>query len=135
MGIGATPDYDMARQNSLAQIAEREGRDPIDVYIDRLIESEGKELWNFWAFGGALENQWAYMNMEHCIPMLADAGAHVGVFTDTDSPTFLLSELTRRQNVYTLPEAVRRITQASADVLGSEGTGKGIEWQLTRLYY
>lgn len=123
MGVGERPDYDMARQNSLAQIAEREGRDPIDVYVDRLIESEGRELWNYWAFGGDLENQWAYMNMKHCIPMLADAGAHVGVFTDTDSPTFLLSELVRRHDVYALPEAVRRITQASADVLGLKQRG------------
>ena len=123
MGTGATPDYDMARRNSLAQLAEAEGRDPIDVYIDRLIASEGKELWNFWAFGGALENQWAYMRMAHCIPMLADSGAHVGIFTDTDSPTFLLSELTRRQGVYSLPEAVHRITQASADVLGLKDRG------------
>jgi N-acyl-D-aspartate/D-glutamate deacylase len=123
MGMADLPDYDMARQNSLAQIAEREGRDPVDVYVDRLIASDGRELWNFWAFGGALENQWAYMNMKHCIPMLADAGAHVGVFTDTDSPTFLLSELTRRHGVYTLTEAVHRITQASADVLGLKERG------------
>jgi len=123
MGLGGRPDYDMARANSLAQIAEREGRDPIDVYVDRLIESEGRELWNFWAFGGALENQWAYMNMQHCIPMLADAGAHVGVFTDTDSPTFLLSELTRRHGVYSLPMAINRITQASADVVGIKERG------------
>jgi N-acyl-D-amino-acid deacylase len=123
MGVGDTPDYDMARINSLAQIADAEGRDPVDVYVDRLIASEGKELWNFWAFGGALENQWAFMRMQHCIPMLADAGAHVGIFTDTDSPTFLLSELTRRQGVYSLPEAIHRITQASADVLGLKERG------------
>ena len=123
MGSGEYPDYDMARQNSLAQIAEAEGRDPVDVYVDRLIASEGRELWNFWAFGGELEKQWAYMQMDHCIPMLADAGAHVGIFTDTDSPTFLLSELTRRQGVYSLPEAVHRITQASADVMGLKERG------------
>ena len=123
MGTGERPDYDMARRNSLAQLAAAEGRDPLDVYVDRLIASEGKELWNYWAFGGALENQWAYMRMPHCIPMLADAGAHVGVFTDTDSPTFLLSELTRRQGVYSLPEAIHRITQASADVLGLKDRG------------
>ena len=45
------------------------------------------------------------------------------IFTDTDSPTFLLSELTRRQGVYSLPEAVHRITQASADVLGLKDRG------------
>jgi N-acyl-D-amino-acid deacylase len=123
MGLGDTPDYDMARQNSLMQLAQAQGRDPVDVYVDRLIESEGRELWNFWAFGGALENQWAYMKMDHCIPMLADAGAHVGIFTDTDSPTFLLSELTRRQGVYSLPQAIHRITQASADVIGLKDRG------------
>ena len=123
MGLGDVPDYDMARNNSLQQIADAEGRDPVDVYIDRLIASEGRELWNFWAFGGALENQWAYMQMQHCIPMLADAGAHVGIFTDTDSPTFLLAELTRRQGVYTLEEAVHRITQASAEVIGLKDRG------------
>jgi N-acyl-D-aspartate/D-glutamate deacylase len=123
MGTGERPDYDMARQRSLAQLAAAEGVDPVDLYVERLIASEGRELWNFWAFGGALENQWAYMRMPHCIPMLADAGAHVGVFTDTDSPTFLLSELTRRQGVYTLPEAIHRITQASADVLGLKQRG------------
>lgn len=123
MGVGEVPDYDMANQNSLAQLAAAAGQDPIDFYIDRLIASQGRELWNFWAFGGSLDNQWAYMKMDHCIPMLADSGAHVGIFTDTDSPTFLLSELTRRQGVYTLPEAIHRITQASADVLGLKQRG------------
>ena len=123
MGTGDVPDYDMGRENSLEQLAARQGKDPVEVYVDRLIESEGRELWNFWAFGGALENQWAYMKMDHCVPMLADAGAHVGIFTDTDSPTFLLAELTRRQGVYTLPEAVHRITLKSADVLGLKERG------------
>ncbi len=123
MGTGPLPDYDMDRQRSLAQIAEAEGRDPVDVYVDRLIASEGRELWNLWAFGGALENQWAYMRMPHCVPMLADAGAHVGVFTDTDSPTFLLSELTRKRGVFTLPEAIHKITQQSAEVLGLRDRG------------
>jgi len=123
MGMGDVPDYDMGRENSLEQLAARQGKDPVEVYVDRLIESEGRELWNFWAFGGALENQWAYMKMDHCVPMLADAGAHVGIFTDTDSPTFLLAELTRRQGVYTLPEAVHRITLKSADVLGLKERG------------
>jgi N-acyl-D-amino-acid deacylase len=123
MGWGETPDYDLGQQRNLLQIAEAEGRDPIDVYVDRLIESEGKELWNYWMFGHMLEDQWAYMNLPQVIPMLADAGAHVGIFTDTDSPTFLLSELTRRQGVYSLPEAIRRITQAPANVLGLKERG------------
>jgi N-acyl-D-aspartate/D-glutamate deacylase len=74
-------------------------------------------------FGAALENQWRYMRMPHCVPMLGDAGAHVGILVDADSPTFLLAELTRRRGVYTLPEAVHRITEQSAQVLGLKERG------------
>ncbi|MDE0453431.1 MAG: hypothetical protein OXI90_16890 [Gammaproteobacteria bacterium] len=59
MGTGDIPDYDLQRANSLQQIADATGTDPVEVYVERLIESEGRELWNYWAFGGALENQWA----------------------------------------------------------------------------
>jgi len=124
LGLGELPEFDLDRKASLAQIAEVEGKDPVDVYVERLIASEGRELWNFWAFGGHLENQWKYMGMEHCIPMLGDAGAHVGLLIDADSPTFLLSELVRRRGVYTLPEAIRRITSKSAQILGLKERGE-----------
>ena len=77
-----------------------------------------------WAFGGALQNQWNYMRLPHVVPMLGDAGAHVGQFTDADSPTFLLGELTRDRGVYTLPEAVHRISGKSAEVLGLKERGE-----------
>jgi len=124
LGTAEVPDYDLDRKSSLAQIAEQCGADPVDVYVDRLLASEGRELFNLWAFGGALENQWRFMQMEHCIPMLADTGAHVGILIDADSPTFLLSELTRKRGVYTLPEAVHRITGKSAKVLGLKQRGE-----------
>lgn len=123
LGHEDKPDFDMEREKSLAQIAEAEGKDPVDVYVERLVASEGKEYFNFWAFGGALENQWKYMQLPHTVPMLGDAGAHVGVLIDSDSPTFLLSELTRERGVYSLPEAIHRITQKSADVLGLKQRG------------
>lgn len=124
LGTGGTPDYDLDRRANLQQLAAAANRDPVDVYVDRLCASEGREFWNFWAFGGALENQWRYMQIPHCVPMLADTGAHVGILIDADSPTFLLSELTRKRNVYTLPEAVRRITSQSAQVLGLKQRGE-----------
>lgn len=124
LGNAATPDYDLDRRASLAQIAAAAGRDAVDVYVERLLESEGRELFNFWMFGAALENQWRFMQMPNCIPMLADAGAHVGFLIDADSPTFLLAELARNRGVYTLPEAVRRITGQSAAVLGLRQRGE-----------
>jgi N-acyl-D-aspartate/D-glutamate deacylase len=123
-GTGELPEWDLERQQSLAQIAAVEGRDPIEVYVDRLAESEGREFFNLWAFGGFLENQWRYLTMEHCIPMLGDAGAHVGFFTDADSTTFLLAQLTRDRGVFTLPDAVHRITGKAAALLGLEQRGE-----------
>ena len=123
-GIADTPDLDFDRKASLAQLAEAEGKDPVEVYVDRLLASEGKELFNFWMFGGALENQWKYMNLPDVVPMLGDAGAHVGFFTDTDSPTGLLSELTRKHGVYTLSDAVHRITGKSAQIIGLKERGE-----------
>ena len=123
MGMGEYPDYDLDRKGSLQQLADGSGKDPVDIYVERLLESEGRELWNLWAFGGALENQWKYMQLPYVIPMLGDAGAHVGQFTDADSPTFLLSELTRDRGVYSLPEAVHRISGKSAEVLGLKERG------------
>lgn len=122
-GMDETPDLDFERKSSLQQLADAAGCDPVEMYVDRLVASEGRELFNYWAFGGALENQWKYMQLDHVIPMLGDAGAHVGIFTDTDSPTVLLSELTRKHNVYSLPEAIHKITQQSADVLGLKDRG------------
>jgi len=122
-GIGETPDLDLDRKGSLQQLAEAAGKDVVEVYVERLLESEGREFFNLWAFGGNLENQWNYMKLENVIPMLGDAGAHVGFFTDTDSPTVLLSELTRKQNVYTLPQAIHKITEQSANVIGLKERG------------
>ncbi len=124
MGFGDYPDYDLENQKNLQKLADEAGKDPVEVYVDRLIESEGKELWNLWAFGGALQNQWNYMRLPYVIPMLGDAGAHVGQFTDADSPTFLLGELTRDRGVYTVQEAVHRISGQSAEVLGLKKRGE-----------
>jgi N-acyl-D-aspartate/D-glutamate deacylase len=75
-------------------------------------------------FGGHLENQWPYLTMEHCVPLLGDAGAHVGFLIDADSPTFLLAELTRDRGVFTLPEAVRKLTSYSAGLIGLRERGE-----------
>lgn len=124
MGTGRAPEYDLERKASLAQLAAQAGRDPVDIYVDRLLASEGRELFNLWMFSGYLENQWAYLNMEHCVPGLGDAGAHVGYLIDADSPTFMLAELTRERGVFTLPDAVRRLTSQPANVLGLRERGE-----------
>jgi N-acyl-D-amino-acid deacylase len=124
LGTGEFPDYDLEGKASLTQLADASGKDPVDVFVDHMLESEGRELFNMWMFGGHLENQWAYLKMEQCIPLLGDAGAHVGQLMDADSTTFLLSELTRERGVFTLPDAVRQLTSQPADLMGLRQRGQ-----------
>ena len=120
----ATPNLDFARKQSLLQLAEAEGKDPVEIYVERLLASEGKEFFNFWMFGGNLENQWKYMQLPHVVPMLGDAGAHVGFFTDTDSPTVLPQRTDPRTRGLFAAEAVHRITGKSAEIIGLKERGE-----------
>ena len=122
-GVGEKPNLDLESKASLQQLAEETGGDPVEIYVDRLIASEGREFFNLWMFGAPIKNQWKLMQLPNIVPMLGDAGAHVGFFTDTDSPTVLLSELTRKHRVYSLEEAVHKITKQSADILGLKDRG------------
>ena len=56
MGTDEYPDYDLENKKNLQKLADDAGQDPVDLYIERLVASEGRELWNLWAFGGNLQN-------------------------------------------------------------------------------
>jgi N-acyl-D-amino-acid deacylase len=57
------------------------------------------------------------------LPGLGDAGAHVSQISDTGWATFMLSHWYRDKGIFSLPEAVRRLTSAPARVLGLKDRG------------
>ena len=92
--------------------------DDLELVIDRLIASDGRELFNTWFFTrnvGALPN---LLNAPHVYPGLADTGAHAGQICDADMSTHYLSYWLRDRKITTLPDAVRRLTGLAADVVG-----------------
>ena len=46
LSTGEFPDYDLEGKASLTQLAEASGQDPVDVFVDHMFESEGRELFN-----------------------------------------------------------------------------------------
>lgn len=124
LGTADSPEFDLDDQASLAALAEAAGEDPVDFYVRRLIESDGRELFNMWMFGGNMEAAFRYQALEHVIPLLGDAGAHVGQICDADSTTFLLTEQTRRRGVFTVEEAIRKLTSQPAQLLGLRERGE-----------
>ena len=124
MGLAEKPDYDLDSRASLADLARVAGVDPVELMIDRLIASDGRELFNGWNFGANLEAQWRLMQSANCLPGLGDAGAHVGEIVDADSTTFLLASLARDRGIMTIPEAVYKLTGMPASVLGLKERGQ-----------
>lgn len=118
MGVSSKPDYDLDNQANIAELAKAADVDPVELMVDRLLSSEGDELFNGWNFGANIDAQARLMATAHCLPGLGDAGAHVGEIIDADSTTFLLAELARTRGIMSIPEAVHKLTGMPASVLG-----------------
>jgi N-acyl-D-aspartate/D-glutamate deacylase len=88
------PDYEPPPESSIAAIAARDGRHPVEVLCDALLADDGRGLVYFPVFnyaGGDLESQRELLTHPQTIVGLADGGAHVGTICDGSFPTTMLS--------------------------------------------
>jgi N-acyl-D-aspartate/D-glutamate deacylase len=63
------------------------------------------------------------ISSEFCIPSLGDAGAHVSQIMDSGWATFVMTHWHRDTGLFTLPEAVRRLTAVPARIIGLKDRG------------
>ena len=118
LGAGPVPDYEIEEGRSLADLAADAGVHPVEVVVDRLLASEGRELFNMWYFHRNRVGLEAMMGLESVYPGAGDTGAHAGQICDTDAPTHYLAHWCRERGVVDLPTAVHRLTARPAAVLG-----------------
>jgi N-acyl-D-amino-acid deacylase len=118
LGTDRFPDYSERDGVSIAVHAERLGVHPVEFVIDRLIASDGKELFNTWYFNRATDALATMLTLDHTYPGLADTGAHAGQICDADASTHYLSYWHRTRGIVELPDAIRRLTSFPAGVLG-----------------
>ena len=120
---GETPDYEPAEHSALAHIAEREGRDVLDLAYDRLLANDGRDFL-FMPFAN-----YARYNLDACgemiaaantIPGLGDGGAHVGLIADASFPTYWLSHWGRDRGYgrFDLAWLIKRQTMDTAHAMG-----------------
>ena len=117
------PKYRYTADDTLEAIAKARGVSPARAFIDIAIESDGAALWNYPALN---QSDDAIDEMQHHprIAMgLGDSGAHVGQIMDAGQTTFFLSNWIRDRQVFTIEEAIRRVTSDTAGIFGLEGRG------------
>ena len=123
MGDQARPRYTQQLGESLYHQAKAAGEHPVETWLRYADETDGKALFHLRGFNvnlGALEE---LIKMDWAMPGLGDAGAHVSQMIDSGWSTFILSHWHRDSGVYSLQEAVRRISAVPANVLGLADRG------------
>lgn len=127
--MGTPPNYEPAPEDSIAGIAEREGREPAEVLYERMLADEGRELLLFPLLNYSDGNADAIYKMLHhprAALGLGDGGAHCGIICDASIPTFMLTHWVRdRTRGPRLPIefAVKRMTSDTAKLYGLEDRG------------
>ena len=127
--LGDPPDYEPAPEQSVAAIAARAGRSPLEVVFDVMASDDASGLLYLPMLGytdGNLDATAELMRHPNSIYGLADGGAHCGVVSDASIPTFLLTHWARdrsRGDTIPLEELVHNQTQRTAQCYGLHDRG------------
>lgn len=127
--LGDPPQYEPDPETSVAAVAEREGRKPLEVAYDLMLQRGGKELLYLPILGYANGGLWAIDEMlRHpgTVLGLGDGGAHCGVLCDASLPTFMLTHWARdRDRGKTMPveDVVAHQTSRTAALYGFTDRG------------
>ena len=127
--LGDPPDYDPGPDASIAALAERSGREPLDVAYDALL-TEGATgtlyvpVMNY--SDGSMAATREMLLDPNTVPGLGDAGAHCTMICDGSFPTYLAahwSNPARGVDRIALEEIVRRQCRDTARLVGLHDRG------------
>jgi N-acyl-D-amino-acid deacylase len=110
-------------QQSIADLAQRQGKDPLDTMLDLALDENLDTIFTAQLLNSDEAAVARLLNHPHSLISLSDAGAHLTFFNDAGFGLHLMGHWVRDRGVMTLPEAVRRLTQQSAQIFGLLGRG------------
>jgi N-acyl-D-aspartate/D-glutamate deacylase len=123
MGDGETPDYTAPAEKNLEAMAKDAGEHWCETFLRLSRESGGKALFTFRQFNESLDALGDLFLSKRAFASLGDAGAHVSQIMDAGWPSFVLSYWVRERGLYSMGEAIRRLTSGPARVIGVDDRG------------
>jgi N-acyl-D-aspartate/D-glutamate deacylase len=110
-------------QKSIAELAHRQGKDPLDVMLDLALDEDLTTIFTAQLLNSDEQAVARLLNHPHSLISLSDAGAHLTFFNDAGFGLHLLGHWVRERGAMNLPEAVRRLTHQSAQIFGLKNRG------------
>ena len=128
--LGDPPDYEPAREQSAAAVAECEGRSPAEVVYDWLLQREGRQLVymplvNYADYDCEVIRE--FLEHPSTVLSLSDGGAHVGLVCDVSVPTYMITYWARdrrRGPGIDLERVVKMQTSETARLYGLNDRGE-----------
>ena len=123
LGEGESPDYTAPAERSLQAMADASGEHWCETFLRLSRESRGRALFTYRMFNLNLDALADLLSSERMFPILGDAGAHVSQIMDAGWASFVLSYWVRERGLFSLGEAIRRLSSAPARIIGLRDRG------------
>ena len=123
MGDGESPKYTHDLDDNVEAMAAAAGEHWSETFLRLSRESEGKALFTFRMFNLNLDALRDLLRSERMYPSLGDAGAHVSQIMDAGWASFVLAYWVRETGLYSMGEAIRRLTSGPARIIGLRDRG------------
>ena len=124
LGDADVPDYLFRDELDLGEMAKREGVHPAEIFLRLSLETRGLAIFVLQMFNPNMKAVGDLISKGDVLPGLGDAGAHVGQVMDSGWCSFVLSHWVREAGLFSVEEAVRRMTSAPARIIGIEDRGR-----------
>jgi N-acyl-D-aspartate/D-glutamate deacylase len=106
------------RGRHIAEIAEKQGKHPVDAFLDLALEEELETVYSLGEINMDTEAVAQILSSPYAVVGLSDGGAHVQFHSNVSNPTRLLGYWVREKQIMSLELAVRRLTFDSATAFG-----------------
>ncbi|HWP58367.1 MAG TPA: D-aminoacylase [Candidatus Acidoferrales bacterium] len=106
------------KNRSIAEVASEQGKDPLDVFLDLVVEEELNTLFALGQNNTDPAAMTEFLSSPYTVVGLSDGGAHVQFHCQVSYSTRLLGYWVRERGIMPLEHAVRRLTFDSAVAFG-----------------